>query len=284
MKLLKLSLVSVAFICTFAAQANEDTTYQALVDNLKQSHLAHLVTQEQKENLENNYQSCLAQLASTKDRSETLQRQIEQQQKIAYSAAPTADKQFAEMELLSLRDQRETIERRNAQCKEIELKYASLNSKVTESAKKHSEAAKTNKQKLIDYLVNKNQLKSDSVIESIEYPCPTDNQVSCRKEATAAVLKFISEQRNVKLTSGTVINNFMVEEDKVTTASEAEFDKVEVLKAEYQPTTEGGTYFLEIQATFKNQGDSAQSSVDKTRIEAAVGRFLKALTKEYRGS
>ncbi|WP_016954700.1 hypothetical protein [Catenovulum agarivorans] len=278
-QLFSLMLVSI----TLTTQANEDKTYQTLLDNLKQSHLAQLVTQEQQQKLETSYQACQAKLASIKDRNQYLQRQLEQQQQIMNSAAPQAERQFAEMEVMSLREQRDSIQKRSAQCKEIELKYASLHEKISDAVKQHTATNKTNKQKLIDYLVNKNQLSTDSVTDSIEYPCPTNNKISCRKEATSALLKQISEQRSIKLTAGTVINNYMLEQDTVATHSEAEFDKVEVLKAEYKQTGSESAYFIQLKAQFKNDVDSAQHKVDKIRIEAAIGRYLKALNKEFNG-
>lgn len=275
------SLLTAGMVVT--AHANTDNTYQTLLDNLKQSHLAQLVTQEQQQKLTTSYQACQVKLASIKDRNQYLQRQLEQQTQIMNSAAPQAERQFAEMEVMSLREQRESIQKRSAQCKEIELKYESLNKKINESVKQHLAENKTNKQKLIEYLLNKNQLKTDAVTDSIEYPCPTSNKVSCRKEATSTLLKQISEQRSIKLTAGTVINNYMVEQDTVATHSEAEFDKVEVLKAEFKQTGSDSSYFIQLKAQFKNDVDSAQYKVDKTRIEAAVDRYLKALNKEFNG-
>ncbi|EWH08237.1 hypothetical protein DS2_18378 [Catenovulum agarivorans DS-2] len=279
----KLAVIVVSSLALIAPNAFADNTYQTLLDNLKQSHIAKLVTQEQQQKLETSYQACQAKLASIKDRNQYLQRQLEQQQQIMNSAAPVAERQFAEMEVMSLREKREAMQKRSAQCKEIETKYHNLSEKITQAAKKHSSDSQKHKQKLVEYLTNKSQLSNDAVIDSIEYPCGANNKLTCRKEATSALLKQISEQRSIKLTAGTIIKNYMVEQDTVATHSEAEFDKVEVLTADYKQLASGPAYYLKLKAQFKKQSDSAQNKVDKLRIEAAISRYLKALNKEFAG-
>ncbi|WP_143870749.1 hypothetical protein [Catenovulum sediminis] len=267
---------------SFYSTAN-DSTYQSLLENLKENYIASLATHNQLDAFAEKYTACQHQTQLHNKQSRNLQRQLQQQENILNSAAPAADKQFAELEQMSLQDERNKLEEDRALCDQLVNNYKTIDQKLSAEAELYQDKANKARQKLLNYLLDKKSLQASTETRSIEYPCPTRNKLACKNEAKAALLKEISEQRSMQLTSGTVIKNYMVESDTVAMQSQAEFDTVKINKESYQKTSEGLAYQMEITATFKSEYEGAEKSVDKIRIETALNRYLKDLAKKFNG-
>lgn len=278
-KLIKLSAFCIAMSPAVLTAQSIDQIYSQYFSDLKQHQLAKLTNQDKLNIFNQKYQICSEQSSSITTEIDYVKNKIKQLQKKLKQGDS-----FAELDLMSLTEKHENLISAKYKCDTIIDNASLISAKFKQEYRESNQKLELSKQKVLDFALNEKSLNSKTVEGEITYPCASEDTMQCKSEAKATLLKELSEKRSLSLTSSSVINNFMLESDKVAITSEAKFESVEYVTEEVVDTNEGKAYMLKAIARFETGYSDAEKANDKAKLIVAIENYLSKLESDYKNN
>ncbi|KMT65996.1 hypothetical protein [Catenovulum maritimum] len=278
-KLIKLSAFCIAMSPAVLTAQSIDQIYSQYFSDLKQHQLAKLTNQDKLNIFNQKYQICSEQSSSITTEIDYVKNKIKQLQKKLKQGDS-----FAELDLMSLTEKHENLISAKYKCDTIIDNASLISAKFKQEYRESNQKLELSKQKVLDFALNEKSLNSKTVEGEITYPCASEDTMQCKSEAKATLLKELSEKRSLSLTSSSVINNFMLESDKVAITSEAKFESVEYVAEEVVDTNEGKAYMLKAIARFETGYSDAEKANDKAKLVVAIENYLSKLEADYKNN